>query len=294
MIKNLETYLNPIHNDTNPFLLVSEMQTLCSGAREANNTDHVHEFFTIYFLKSGDVKYVTAHIKDTIQSPGLLFIGPGIMHRMVIPESVQGYTVIFNDAFIQLESSTFFKELHFFSEDQIYSLLPLKTEVSLEFEHLITMMQKEHHGAINGNGLLLKNYLNVLLLKAQNYQKESPLHSGNGIPSDHHCTLVKFRTMVNEQYKSTRQVSDYAQQLNIQPECLNEITKNLSGVTASELIRNKILNAARQLLYTTTLSFKEIGWQLGFEDAAYFSRYFKKHTGQTLKQFKQQMLNVSK
>nr|WP_321411882.1 helix-turn-helix transcriptional regulator [uncultured Carboxylicivirga sp.] len=290
----INKYLNPVKNTEQPFLLVSELQQLCSAARDANNTEHSHDFYTIYLLKEGDVNYSTAHLSEKIPTPGLLFIGPGILHRMEIAPTSMGSTVIFNNAFINLEQSTFFKDLPFFSDDQIYSLLPLTSKSADEYENLILMMKNEYNGELNGNGLLLKNFLNVLLLKAQHQLHESPLHSGASIPSSHHSTLLQFKKLLGEQFTQTRQVADYAQQLNIQPECLNEVTKDLAGITASELIRNKILNETRKLLFTTNLSFKEIALQLGFEDTAYFSRYFKKHTGQTMKEFRQHIQNLSK
>ncbi len=290
----IDTYLNPVKNSEQAFLFVGELQQLCENARDANNTNHFHDYYSIYLLKTGNIKYITTHIKDTISTPGLLFIGPGINHRMEIPMDVQGYSIIFNDAFINIESSPFFNDLSFFSDDQIYAVLPIKDIIATEFEDLIRMMQNDHHGHLNGNGLLLKNYLNVFLLKAQQWQLSSPLHSGNAIPSSHHKTLLQFKKMVNEQYINNRQVGDYANQLNIQADCLNEVTKSLSGLTASELIRNKVLNEAKKLLYTTSLNLKEIAWKLGFEDSAYFSRYFKKYTGQTLKEFKNQIQEMSK
>ena len=53
-----------------------------------------------------------------------------------------------------------------------------------------------------------------------------------------------------------------------------------------EMIRNKVIEEAKRMLYASDLSGKEIAFELGFDDPAYFSRFFKKYTGQTLKHFR--------
>ncbi len=75
--------------------------------------------------------------------------------------------------------------------------------------------------------------------------------------------------------------------MHIKPVLLNEISKRLSGITAGEHIRNRVILEAQRYLYNTDLTAKEIAYKLGFEDLHYFSRFFKKYTQQTPSKFRE-------
>ena len=82
-------------------------------------------------------------------------------------------------------------------------------------------------------------------------------------------------------------MSAYAELLNMSPSCLNEVAKRTTGITAGELIRNRVIDETKKLLYSSGMSGKEIAFDLGFDDPAYFSRFFRKYTGTTLKEFRE-------
>jgi AraC-like DNA-binding protein len=60
------------------------------------------------------------------------------------------------------------------------------------------------------------------------------------------------------------------------------------GKTVTDMIQERIVMEAKRLLFHSDLSVKEIGYSLGFEDAAYFNRAFKKKAGTTPLEFRQQ------
>lgn len=97
---------------------------------------------------------------------------------------------------------------------------------------------------------------------------------------------MKFRQLIKEQYKDCKLVKDYAALLNITPLYLNEVMKEISGFAASYWIHQEIVLEAQRLLYYTGLDIKEIAFELGYEDHAYFSRFFKKNTGMTASSFR--------
>jgi AraC family transcriptional regulator, transcriptional activator of pobA len=104
--------------------------------------------------------------------------------------------------------------------------------------------------------------------------------------SSHNSSLfLQFKNLIEEQYTSLKNVSDYAERLSVKPVLLNEISKQLSGITAGEHIRNRVILEAQRYLYNTDLSAKEIAYKLGFEDPHYFSRFFKKYTNQSPSEF---------
>jgi AraC-like DNA-binding protein len=81
-------------------------------------------------------------------------------------------------------------------------------------------------------------------------------------------------------------VKKYADLLNITPKHLNEITKERTQKTPSELIAEKrILEAQRQLLYSSQ-TISEIAHQLGFSSPSHFGTFFKKNVGFTPDQYR--------
>ncbi len=92
---------------------------------------------------------------------------------------------------------------------------------------------------------------------------------------------------MNEQFKSSQTVASYANRIGVSAGQLTRLTKEVLGLTALEVINTRLIfEAERELTYTAD-SIKQIAAKLGFEDEAYFSRFFKKETQQSPKAFRQ-------
>jgi len=76
--------------------------------------------------------------------------------------------------------------------------------------------------------------------------------------------------------------------MNISPKHLNAICKQSTNKTVTELIHGRILTEAKRLLSYSTLNIKQISFDLGFNDLSYFQRFFKKRTGKTPREFRQE------
>jgi AraC family transcriptional activator of pobA len=68
---------------------------------------------------------------------------------------------------------------------------------------------------------------------------------------------------------------------------LDEALKQATGRTAHALVHEHLLRMAQALLVQTSLSIKEIAYQLEFNEPAHFTNFFKKYTQQTPLQFRQ-------
>lgn len=86
--------------------------------------------------------------------------------------------------------------------------------------------------------------------------------------------------------KEERNVAFYANKLNITPYYLSQITKDFLNDSPKGLIDRQVVLEIKALLYTTELSIKEIAFRLSFEDTSYMARYFKRHTGMTLTDYR--------
>lgn len=79
----------------------------------------------------------------------------------------------------------------------------------------------------------------------------------------------------------------YARKLMTQSRTLNSLSKKYTGKTAGAIITDRIILEAKRELYYNTSSIKEIGYDLGFDDPAYFTRFFKKQIGVSPQEYKQ-------
>lgn len=111
------------------------------------------------------------------------------------------------------------------------------------------------------------------------------------VPFHHHVTrkenLVKnFTQLVQNQCRSQRNLSTYAEELNITPKYLTETVKEITGKTAGEIIDDFVLLEAKLLLDNPALSIAEIAEELHFSDQSFFGKYFKRHSGLSPKEYR--------
>jgi AraC family transcriptional regulator, transcriptional activator of pobA len=88
----------------------------------------------------------------------------------------------------------------------------------------------------------------------------------------------KFNLLVEKHFHHEHAVNYYAGLLNKSPKTLSNIFALYNNKTPQQIIRERIIIEAKRLLYYTNKSVKQITYELGFEDPAYFCNFFKKHT----------------
>lgn len=112
-------------------------------------------------------------------------------------------------------------------------------------------------------------------------------------PANRKTELVeRFRTLVNKASTSTLTVNDYAEQLGITPSHLRRISHEVIGQSPLAVVNKRLIVVAQRELAYSTMSVQQIAYMLGFDDAAYFSRFFKKQTRQTPSDFREFIRNV--
>ncbi len=101
-------------------------------------------------------------------------------------------------------------------------------------------------------------------------------------------TIRQFNFLVDLHFKTKRKVKDYAELLHKSPKTLSNLFATYNQKTPQHIIQERIVLEAKRLLIFTDKQTQEIAYDLGFEDPAYFSRYFKKIAHQTPSAFKEQ------
>ena len=105
-------------------------------------------------------------------------------------------------------------------------------------------------------------------------------------PAD--ATVARLRALVDEFFRKERQLGFYAEQLGMTIDRLNDHVKRATGVTAGHLVRQRVLSEAKRQLVFTAQPIQDIANELAFSDPSHFARFFRKHTGTTPHEFRDQ------
>ena len=97
----------------------------------------------------------------------------------------------------------------------------------------------------------------------------------------------RFMMLLEKDYKISRDVNYYAEQMNISSKYLTNIVNQVTGHTPKTIIDQYVILQLKMHLKRTTQSIKEMAWEFHFADVSFFCRYFKKHTGLTPQQIRE-------
>ncbi|OQP44787.1 AraC family transcriptional regulator [Niastella yeongjuensis] len=200
--------------------------------------------------------------------------------------------IIVKEEFKQLWSTgiAFTGEFLSFQENAALNNLPLiqnpqqghellLTEADVSFvEDMLSKINAEYQHPGEWQQRMLGAYLTVLLTYLSRLYTGQFKHSD---PSAENLLLKKFQAKIDAHFRELHEVSEYALQLNISAGHLSEVVKAQSGKPAIKHIHDRLVMEARRLLFHTDHSLKEISFDLGFTDASYFNRFFKRETGMT-------------
>lgn len=101
-----------------------------------------------------------------------------------------------------------------------------------------------------------------------------------------HALAELFFSLVGQHFRARKMVTDYASELCISPHYLSQVVKEVTGETPSYFIQQQIAKEAKKQALSSSKSMKEVAYELGFDDQAHFSKFFKKNTGMNFTSFR--------
>ncbi|SFW65070.1 AraC family transcriptional regulator [Chitinophaga sancti] len=247
---------------------------------------HKHNFYEILWLTSGKSTNVIDYHQTIVQPYTLFFISPGQLHLMSRADKVKGYSITFTEEFLLLTANNKERLLALSFLDNSYTAPYLKLNATTrgELEGVLQMLEAEVLLA-EKSAVIIGHLLFTLLNKIQR------IIDGKKTTTDHSNIIrfKKFRHLIEENYKTEKTLAFYAGHLAFTPHRLNEICKEVSGNTAGEIIRERLLLEAKRLLIHSDLTVGEIANELGYEDISYFSRQFREKESVTPSQYRKSM-----
>jgi AraC-like DNA-binding protein len=231
------------------------------------------EFHVLQVVEHG-TGHQTADFRQYPLRPGsVLWIRPGQVHQMDGIGQVDGTLVLFLPDFLTPGTLAAGLATDPFAVSGWDPDLRRDTLTMLALEHL----RAEYAGSA-GDPLaerveLLRQLLTVLILRITPRPDPPPRPPGDA--------FSVFRQAVERDFSSSRQVSDYACRLGYSARTLSRATLAATGGGAKEFIDARVLLEAKRLLAHSDLSVMQCARQLGFQDAANFSKFFEQRASLT-------------
>lgn len=134
-------------------------------------------------------------------------------------------------------------------------------------------------------GEMLRTLLKRLIIKSTRMAKLQ-VDNARQLTDERYDLIRRFNLLVEVNFRQQHEVNFYAEALNKSPKTLSNLFRLSNYPSPSSLIHERIIREAKRYLCYTNKTGKEIGYELGFESAAHFSRFFKLKTGANLSVFR--------
>lgn len=249
---------------------------------------HLHNYEELIIATEGQLEHFIDFKNTTLDAPLVCFVTKGKIHR-AIPKLKNGrcqmWILRFKSEFIPNITFNLYTSYH----DHAMIQLPQ----GACFNRLVTICQiiDTEMKQANPDLGVVRHLLTALFIMIES-EKNKNLPQTETINHTQNTTLINFLKILEENFRRSEGVEFYAEKLFMSSRNLNLICKTIINQTVSELIENrKLIEAKNQLTYSDK-NISEIGFDLGYSEKAYFTKVFKKRTGKTPKEFREEMKKI--
>jgi AraC-like DNA-binding protein len=146
---------------------------------------------------------------------------------------------------------------------------------------MLQMFKDEFETPNHIQGEMMQVLLKRLIIIVTRLAKDQYINDAE-LPGNKLDVVRKYNFLVETHYKVEHQVSFYAQQLFKSPKTLSNLFALYNHKTPLQIIQERLMLEAKRLLFYTDKTAKEIAYELGFEDAGHFGKFFKRLNGQSV------------
>lgn len=252
---------------------------LRAGRFDFDIKPHVHNaLIQVLYVISGSGETFIDGRTWTIEAPCLVVIPARSVHGFHFRSDIDGHVITASQSALESLAMTASPDLlEFIRTPTVLSIDPY-TERGTSLD---TLFQSIGHEAENneqwqfaaGASLAITLFIKIARLSER---ARLAAHTERGTMVER---IEKFRALLNRNCYKRLPVAAYAQEMGLTTGQLSRICRATFGISAIEAIDARSIHEAKRMLGYSTLSIKQIASDLGFQDEAYFGRFFRKKTG---------------
>ncbi|MEV8587663.1 AraC family transcriptional regulator [Streptomyces sp. NPDC051180] len=235
---------------------------------------HRHTFYEIVHVTSGTGAHVLDLARWPLRPPHLGLILPGRLHHWEDARGLDGTVVLFTEDFL-LDHPGDRDLLHRLGEQP---WLTLDGPTHARTARLMAELVEEYGHGADGFATVLRSLLHVLLVRTARLPGPGAAGPPPGRPG---AVAEEFARLAARTGAEGRTVRECAELIGVTPGYLAEAVRAATGRTPGDLLRAARTAEAQRLLVGTSLSIRQVAARVGFDDPAYFCRFFRRETGRS-------------
>jgi AraC family transcriptional activator of pobA len=250
---------------------------------------HRHDsFIQVLYLTQGHVTVQMDGVQQTLHAPCLMLIPAGHVHGFHFSQDTQGPVVTAMQKALESAAAVMMPPL--LETIRTPRLLSLQLEMRY-IEHLMPLflaLEQESHTTAEGQVAAGTSLLLALLVQVHRICSSadwSQTRSHYSI-SRKARQIEKFRSLIDKHFRTVHSLQIYANQVGVTVGQLSRLCREMLGKSSLQVINDRLIQEAQRELLYTALPIKQLAAELGFDDDAYFSRFFRKHSGMTPKAYR--------
>ena len=252
---------------------------------------HRHDFYHLILVTSGSGWHEIDFRRYRVHSGQVFFMKPAQVHSWHLGPKTSGIVIEFGSEllFEFSRESTALSSISGLSDqfDLSKGQAVLKRSLFLIGEQML----EEYERQMPDFETSLRHFLVPLLLGLARIEIETNQGSARSRTSDD-PVLTRFLHLVEEHFCDEHRVSFYSNRMKITAKALTMRVARALGKSARSVIQGRCLLETKRLLAYSKLSVAEIGFEVGFDDPNYFSRFFRNSTGSTPGEFRTRVRRV--
>jgi AraC family transcriptional regulator, transcriptional activator of pobA len=256
-----------------------------SRANDWNIPAHRHDaLLQILYIRNGYGHVIIESGKEQFDPPCLVILPAEVVHGFVFSPEIDG--LVITAAQRALESIAKAVSPALLPVLQRPALIPVRGPAATDetLMALFKLIEHEFRSGAVGNTAAGMSLLIALFVQAARLADYAATPVA-ALAARRSVQIKRFRELIAKHFREHRPVEFYAAELDITVAQLGRICREELGVSPTSLFNDHLIREAQRDLVYSGMSVKQIAHGLGFEDAAYFSRFFRKQTGITPRAF---------
>lgn len=247
---------------------------------------HIHSnLFQIFLMENGKTFFIGEHVRVELNKPSILTMPENTLHEFRQEKGARGTVISISYALMEELLEHYPRGLTDLEKMQLFQ----QSDDQTVFDQIFALgraiddeLKKDRIGkTVNIRSLLGLVLIRILRLKQEKFPAQ--------LPSTHDLNYIHFKAFQNnikQTNSSRKQIREYALELQMTPVHLNRICQSVAGKSALQVVRDYVILEAKRHLSYSSYSIAEIAHLLDFKEPNYFSRFFKKATGMSPKDFR--------